>query len=55
MEQKWSSHLGEEELENKQVPVKVMSTGKEVKINLEELYDDFDSIYRQINNGYNSY
>ena len=40
--------LGEEELETKQVPVKVMKTGKEVKINLQELYDDFDSIYRQI-------
>ena len=40
--------LGEEELETKQVPVKVMKTGKEVKINLQELYEDFDSIYRQI-------
>ena len=39
--------LGEEELANRQVPLKVMSTGKEVKIDLADIYQDFDSIFRQ--------
>lgn len=40
--------LGEEELASRQVPVKVMKNGKEVKISLDDLYNDFDSIFRQV-------
>ena len=32
---------------SRQVPLKVMSTGKEVKVDLEDVYQDFDSIFRQ--------
>jgi len=39
--------LGEEELASRQVPLKVMSTGKEVKVDLADVYEDFDSLFRQ--------
>ena len=39
--------LGEEELASRQVPLKVMSTGKEVKVDLADVYQDFDSLFRQ--------
>jgi len=38
--------IGENELNNKQVQFKVMSTGKEQTLSLAEIYADFDKVYK---------
>ena len=38
--------IGEDELKNKQVQFKVMSTGKEQTLSLAEIYADFDKVYK---------